>query len=110
VKKAADAAWNVMEKIKNAPANAWHALTPWSAPPAAGGAYYGASGPSRSGAGGSATGSGSPQIVVNIAGDVGDPVVLGRRVVAALDAYTSANGRRRLSELVNGSTPAVVRA
>jgi Flp pilus assembly pilin Flp len=45
VKKAAEAAWNVIEKIKNAPANIWHAITPFSLPGA--GAAYAPSGPWR---------------------------------------------------------------
>jgi hypothetical protein len=45
-------------------------------------------------------GGGSPSIVVEVNGDVGDPVVLGRRMVGALEAWVAANGRARLHELV----------
>jgi hypothetical protein len=37
---------------------------------------------------------------INISGDVGDPVLAGRRIVAALEAWTAANGRRRIASLV----------
>jgi hypothetical protein len=40
----------------------------------------------------------APQITFT--GDVGDPVLAGRRIVAALEAWTAANGRRRVAALV----------
>jgi len=40
----------------------------------------------------------SIQVVVN--GDIGDPVILGRRIVGALEAWGAANGRDRLRTLV----------
>jgi phage-related protein len=38
---------------------------------------------------------------ITISGDIGDPVLAGRRIVAALEAWTAANGRRRVAALVN---------
>jgi hypothetical protein len=38
---------------------------------------------------------------ISISGDIGDPVLAGRRIVAALEAWTAANGRRRVAALVN---------
>ena len=38
--------------------------------------------------------------VVNIAGDIGDPTLAGRRIVAALESWTANNGRRRIAALV----------
>jgi hypothetical protein len=40
----------------------------------------------------------APQITLT--GDVGDPMLAGRRIVAALEAWTAANGRRRVAALV----------
>jgi hypothetical protein len=40
----------------------------------------------------------APQITIT--GDVGDPMLAGRRIVAALEAWTAANGRRRVAALV----------
>ena len=37
---------------------------------------------------------------ITITGDVGDPVLAGRRIVSALEAWTQANGRRRIAALV----------
>jgi hypothetical protein len=37
---------------------------------------------------------------INISGDIGDPVLAGRRIVAALESWTAANGRRRIAALV----------
>jgi hypothetical protein len=37
---------------------------------------------------------------ITITGDVGDPVLAGRRIVNALEAWTAANGRRRIASLV----------
>jgi hypothetical protein len=37
---------------------------------------------------------------ITITGDIGDPVLAGRRIVAALEAWTAANGRRRVAALV----------
>ena len=37
---------------------------------------------------------------INISGDIGDPVLAGRRIVAALESWTAANGRRRVAALV----------
>jgi hypothetical protein len=95
VKNAAQGVVDKINSITSAPGKLLDKLNPFAA-----GATYasGAPGPSTS----AATGGGG-SVVINIAGDVADPVVLGRRIVAALDAYTSANGRRRLAELVNGS-------
>jgi hypothetical protein len=42
-------------------------------------------------------------INVNVAGNVGDPVVLGRRIVEALNAYVDAVGRRDLAAVVTGA-------
>lgn len=39
---------------------------------------------------------------INISGDIGDPMLAGRRIVAALETWTAANGRRRMSALVGG--------
>jgi hypothetical protein len=39
---------------------------------------------------------------ITITGDVGDPILAGRRIVAALETWTAANGRRRLTALVGG--------
>jgi hypothetical protein len=97
VENVLDVAGKVVDKIgqvASAPGKLLDKINPFAA-----GAMYAPPGPATTG--GAATGTAS--IVLNIAGDVGDPVVLGRRIVAALDAYTSANGRRRLAELVNGS-------
>ena len=38
--------------------------------------------------------------VININGDIGDPLLAGRRIVAVLEAWTAANGRRRVTALV----------
>jgi hypothetical protein len=43
------------------------------------------------------------EINVTIAGNVGDPVVLGRRIVEALGAYVDAVGRRELAAVVTGA-------
>jgi hypothetical protein len=40
----------------------------------------------------------APQITFT--GDVGDPILAGRRIVSALETWTAANGRRRLASLV----------
>ena len=45
---------------------------------------------------------GGIEISVNVAGNVGDPTVLGRRVVEALRAYVDSSGRRELAALVLG--------
>ena len=37
---------------------------------------------------------------INISGDIGDPTLAGRRIVAALEAWTASNGRRRIAALV----------
>jgi hypothetical protein len=37
---------------------------------------------------------------ITFTGDVGDPVLAGRRIVAALESWTAANGRRRVAALV----------
>ena len=37
---------------------------------------------------------------ITISGEIGDPVLAGRRIVAALEAWTTANGRRRIAALV----------
>jgi hypothetical protein len=42
------------------------------------------------------------EINVEVAGNVGDPVVLGRRIVEALNAYVDAVGRRELALVVTG--------
>ena len=39
---------------------------------------------------------------ITITGDVGDPMLAGRRIVSALEAWTAANGRRRMAALVGG--------
>jgi hypothetical protein len=36
---------------------------------------------------------------ITITGDIGDPTLAGRRIVAALEAWTAANGRRRIAAL-----------
>ena len=38
---------------------------------------------------------------ITFTGDVGDPTLAGRRIVAALEAWTAANGRRRIAALVS---------
>ena len=38
---------------------------------------------------------------INIAGDIGDPTLAGRRIVAALESWTATNGRRRIAALVS---------
>jgi hypothetical protein len=40
----------------------------------------------------------APQITIT--GDIGDPTLAGRRIVAALESWTASNGRRRLAALV----------
>ena len=42
----------------------------------------------------------APQITIT--GDIGDPVLAGRRIVDALEAWTAANGRRRIAALAGG--------
>ena len=67
-----------------------------------------AAGPSPSFAGPSvssfgATAQAAPVVfspTITISGDIGDPVLAGRRIVAALEAWTAANGRRRVAALV----------
>jgi hypothetical protein len=63
------------------------------------GASGAAAGPSAYGA----TPYGAPVMFapsITITGDVGDPTLAGRRIVAALEAWTAANGRRRIAALV----------
>jgi Flp pilus assembly pilin Flp len=62
-------------------------------------------GVTAAGAGPSATASAAAAPVVfapqiTFTGDVGDPVLAGRRIVAALEQWTAANGRRRVAALV----------
>ena len=57
-----------------------------------------AAGPAAYGAAAYAAPVFSPQITIN--GDIGDPTLAGRRIVAALESWTAANGRRRLAALV----------
>jgi hypothetical protein len=68
--------------------------------------YGGAEGPGLYGApeipGFGAIGGGI-EINVNVAGNVGDPVVLGRRITEALSAYVEASGRRELARVVLGA-------
>ena len=37
---------------------------------------------------------------ITITGDVGDPTLAGRRIVAALETWVGENGRRRIAALV----------
>jgi hypothetical protein len=37
---------------------------------------------------------------ITFTGDVGDPMLAGRRIVGALETWAAANGRRRLAALV----------
>jgi len=70
------------------------------APPPAALSVPGALGPSSYG---STLGVGMPgamTVNVNVNGDVGDPVILARRMVAALEAYANTSGRGRLAALV----------
>lgn len=61
---------------------------------------YSLAGASTFGPGLSFPGGGGAGITLQINGDVGDPVVLGRRMVSALEAWTAANGRRRLQAIL----------
>jgi hypothetical protein len=67
-----------------------------------GGAGAGTFGATPFGGPGFGVGSSSsgPVIQLTVNGDVGDPVILGRRMVAALDAYVATNGRDRLHTLL----------
>ena len=37
---------------------------------------------------------------ITITGDVGDPTLAGRRIIAALETWAASNGRRRIAALV----------
>ena len=96
VKSAIDAVWSiagkVMDKIGSIASHIPGLHAADSAP-------AGAAGPSPYGAGATA----APVTfapVINIAGDIGDPYLAGRRIVTALESWTAKNGRRRIAALV----------
>ena len=64
-----------------------------------GGSYH-FGGPSPFAGGGFAFPAGGAGVTIEINGDVGDPVLLGRRMVNALEAWVASNGRDRIRELV----------
>jgi hypothetical protein len=67
----------------------------------AGGVYGAGGGPTPFGSAPSfGLSGGGASIEINVNGDVGDPVILGRRLVSALESYVATNGRDRLSQLL----------
>jgi phage-related minor tail protein len=116
---AADAAWRQLKRladliptihVPNPLSGLFGSLNPFAASPAPGtGTFAGVGGGGRpgvsalaGGVGGRAVGgSSSSSVTLNVHGNIGDPVVLGRRILAALDAAGRVDGNRHLRRLAS---------